>query len=674
MFEIVFRATSISVLTMFILGLCGFAQAQSARVLKRSDFGHRPDVMMTTVLDRQIHKASEERRVRYEELKTPDQIEAYQERTRAFFVEQLGGYPERTPLNARVVGSGAGDGYRYEKIIYESRPGFYVTALLFLPTTEGPYPGVLMPCGHSQNGKAAETYQKAAILLAMNGFATLVYEPIGQGERFFPFGENGKQLNPTLDHGLLDAGAILTGTNVAMFMIWDGMRGIDYLTTRDDIIADKIGMTGNSGGGTQTSYIMALDDRVKVAAPSCYLTNFDRLMETIGPQDAEQNIFGQIAFGMDHPDYILMRAPKPTLMLAATQDFFDIDGAWDTFREAKRLYTRMGYAERVDLIETDAKHGFSIELREGMVRWMKRWLMGIDEPVFEPEITILADAEALCTPNGNVSSIPGAKTGYDLNWERAQELKKIRKSLTPDALREQIFKLTGVSKSGSSTRGRIKRMDGGKSANDPDQAWYLESEIGVKIPLRIYRPKKKTETVLIYVHQGGKDAIPQEIIDENLAAGRTVCAVDLRGYGETKPTGNPSGWKDTVGNDWTDFKRAYLLGKSFVGMRVNDISLVVNAMRYFFTDKVDVHLHAVGTTTVPALHAAALFPGTFSHVTLEGGIPSWVAVVAEPYARHVLMNTVHGALVVYDLPDLVAMLPENGVTITNAHVPVFEVP
>ncbi|HIB90069.1 TPA: metalloendopeptidase, partial [Candidatus Poribacteria bacterium] len=485
--------------------------------------------------------------------------------------------------------------------------------------------------------------------------------------------ENGKQLGPTQNHGLLDAGAILTGTNVAMFTIWDGMRGIDYLQTREDIIHDKIGLTGNSGGGTLTSYIMALDDRVKVAAPSCYLTNFSRLVKTIGPQDAEQNIFGQLEFGMDHPDYILMRAPKPTLMCVATQDFFDIDGAWDTFREAKRLYTRMGYAERVDLIETDAKHGFSIELREGMVRWMKRWLMGIDEPVFEPEITILTDVEALCTPNGNVNSLPGAKSGYDLHRERAERLTSERIALTPDALREKVFELTKAWESGLLARGKIEQMDGGTDADDSEQAWYLESEIGVKLPIRLYRPKKKPASVLIYVHQDGKDAIPQEIINANLSEGRAVCAVDLRGYGETRPTGNPSGWKDNVGNDWTDYKRAYLMGRSFVGMRANDITLTVNAMRYFFSDDVDIRLHAVGTTTVPALHAAALFPGTFSHLTLEGGIPSWEDVVGEPYARHVLMNTVHGALAVYDLSDLLEILPGNIVTITNSKIDRFEV-
>src|SRR5690606_3994037 len=112
------------------------------------------------------------------------------------------------------------------------------------------------------------------------------------------------------------------------------------------------------------------DARVACAAPSCYLTSFERLLATIGPQDAEQNLHAQIALGIDHADYVLLRAPRPTLILASTRDFFDIEGTWDTFREAKRFYTRLGYPERVDLVETDARHGYPQSQREAMVRWM----------------------------------------------------------------------------------------------------------------------------------------------------------------------------------------------------------------------------------------------------------------------------------------------------------------
>ncbi len=130
-----------------------------------------------------VHTALDRRLKAYEELKTPEQIRAYQQRLRAEFIRSLGGFPERTPLRPRIVGRLEGDRFRVEKLIYESRPGFHVTAALYLPEAEPPYPGVLLPCGHSENGKAAELYQRAAILMARNGLAVLCYDPIGQGER-----------------------------------------------------------------------------------------------------------------------------------------------------------------------------------------------------------------------------------------------------------------------------------------------------------------------------------------------------------------------------------------------------------------------------------------------------------------------------------------------------------
>ncbi len=180
-------------------------------------------------------------------------------------------------------------------------------------------------------------------LLALNGMAALVFDPIDQGERGQYFGPGGwPDLWGCKAHAMIGVGSVLLGRNTARFEIWDGMRAIDYLQSRPEVDPRRIGCTGNSGGGTQTSYLMALDDRIRCAAPSCYLTSTLRLMQTIGPDDAEQNLFGQFVGGPQEADWLLMRAPSPVLMCAATKDFFDIGGTWDSFRYAKRLYTRLG--------------------------------------------------------------------------------------------------------------------------------------------------------------------------------------------------------------------------------------------------------------------------------------------------------------------------------------------
>ena len=121
-------------------------------------------------------------------------------------------------------------------------------------------------------------------------------------------------------------------------------------------------------------------DKLNTLAPS----NFKRLLETIGPQDAEQNIYGQIALGMDHAYYLMMRAPKPTLIASATKDFFDIDGTWGAFRDAKRLFQRYGAGRNIELVEVDATHGWHPMIRQASVQFMVEHLAGRITEVAEP--------------------------------------------------------------------------------------------------------------------------------------------------------------------------------------------------------------------------------------------------------------------------------------------------
>ena len=190
----------------------------------------------------------------------------------------------------------------------------------------------------------------------------------------------------TTEHTFIGVGRTLLGANVAQFRVWDGMRAIDYLQSRPDIRADKIGCAGSSGGGTLTSYLMALDDRIVAAAPGCFLTTYRRLIDLRGAQDGEQNIFGQVAFGFDEADYVTMRAPKPTLIFAGTRDVtFDFRGTWEVFLDAKRFYSRLGRSKSVEISAPDAPHGYSVQMREATARWMHRWLPGSDKTIREVE-------------------------------------------------------------------------------------------------------------------------------------------------------------------------------------------------------------------------------------------------------------------------------------------------
>jgi len=244
------------------------AGAETLRVLPDLVDGVAPKEMMRNYWLQQVVRATDASDATRKRLTIKEQVSAYQMRIRKAFVEALGGFPERTPLNAKVTGTIRREGYRVEKILFESQPQFYVTGLLYLPErTAVPVPGVLVPCGHSAGGKDMDAYQRVCIQLVKSGLVALIYDPIDQGERMQLLNAQGKALSSgTAGHSRLGVGSILLGRNTATFRIWDGMRALDYLTSRPEVDAARIGCTGNSGGGTLTSYLMALDPRIKPGA------------------------------------------------------------------------------------------------------------------------------------------------------------------------------------------------------------------------------------------------------------------------------------------------------------------------------------------------------------------------------------------------------------------------
>ncbi len=647
---------SILVASLIVLLPFGFCRAQSLDVLPDELAPGIPKTeMMAAWLKKQAIAALDRRDAAFEKL-ADEELKTWQQDRRKFFRRQLGGFPERTPLNAKVTGRLTVDDYRIEKLYFESQPGLHVTATLYLPEGTGPFPAVLHPTGHSASAKNRELYQQASIVIVKGGCAVLCYDPIGQGERKQLFDKDGKPYASTVQHTLINQASHLLGSNVAQIMIWDGMRAIDYLQSRPDIMADKIGCTGISGGGTNTSYLMALDDRITAAAPGCYLTGFRSLFNTIGPQDAEQNIHGQLAFGMDHADYVLMRLPKPTLIMAATQDYFDINGAWHLFRQGKRFATRQGFPERVDLVEPNTEHGFPTEMRVAAANWMRRWLLDLDAPITEGDLNPLAEEQLNATPTGRVLDLPRARTAFELNQEWNEGFAGRRtenaKPEHRDRLLAQVRELIGARRLKDLPAPIVRKVDNG---------YIIEPDTGIQLPAH-HVGDASSENVAIFLHGKGKRAAIESGDVKRVAneLKSQVLAVDLRGLGETKKAGRLRVFDEMFGTDWKDTAAASLLGNTYVGMRAEDIWQVVRAWRKE-TDNQNLkpHLIATGEAAIPALHAAALEPELFGDVRISGSINSWTEVVESPIARHQQSNLVFGALREYDLPMLRTLLGEQ---------------
>jgi len=629
--------------------------------------GVAPDMLVDAQLKKQAYAALDRRDAAYEQLQTPEDLAAWQKRQRENLLAALGEFPERTPLNARVVGQREFGDYRMEKILFESQPGFFVSGSLYLPANAGPHPAVLMPCGHTPIAKAGDHYQRAAISMAKAGIAAFCYDPIGQGERRYFLKPDGQPAFPstTDEHQLLGVGPILLGSNLARDMIWDGMRALDYLQSRPDIWGSRLGCTGVSGGGTMTSYLMALDDRIVAAAPACYLTGFRRLLETIGPQDAEQNLHGQITAGLDHADYVLLRAPHPVLIMAGTQDFFDITGAWNVFRQAKRFYTRLGFPERVELVEVDTKHELSPQMRETSARWFRRWLAGKDDAWQEPPFDVLPEKEVLCTPDGNVFHLPGARTYFDLQSERAAKLTGQRwlASRPPAEVLSKVRELANIR-----PLAKIPKLTA-PEANEPPQRdgspshWVLlRNDEGTILPALLIRKGKSNGTVYLKI-QG--PSLPADHALVRLNSDDSMLVVEVRGTGLMQHSPTRTGYDAISGPDWPWTSEADLLGKSFVGLRTEDILACARYASETLNVGQPIVLLSTGETGVPALHAAALEPQLFTQVRIQHSLPSWAEVVANPHARNQQINAVFGALRYYDLPELAALVPPGKLKITD---------
>ncbi len=692
------------------------------RVLKASATDAAPSMQFEKWLKRELDTLVAKRGAAFEKMiKSEAACRAWQRERREFFIERIGGLPERTPLNPQVVGKLDGKGYRVEKILLETRPNFHLTANLYLPSTPAPWPAVLVPCGHSHDGKAAGQYQLACMLLARNGIAAICYDPIGQGERYQILDaakehaafEDAPRYQPphpnvhltcTTEHTMTGLGSELLGANVAQFRIWDGMRVIDYLQTRKDIIADKIGCTGNSGGGTETAYLMALDDRIIAAAPGCFLTTYQKLIETKGPQDGEQNIFGQVAAGFDEADYCILRAPKPTLICAGVRDAtFDFGGTWDLFRDVKRFYSRLGFADAADIAApdaphgftlqlreavtrfmADAPHGFTLQLREAVTRFMARHLLGKDILVREvgslpdsftdDELRALSTpdwtaAQLQCSPRGQVLLMPGERSVFQINADTAAGLRAKREPVwkgMSDSDKQRVVRATIGAQFDGGVRPEVRSVGSVERDGYTIQKLVLKTEPGIEIPALAFVPKAgaavRKATLYLHGESMAADAGVGGPIEALVKQGQTVLAAELRGIGETEAVpraGRTAYGAGRFGPDLPDVMTAYLMGRTHVGMRCDDALRWLRHLQggsLTGGEPTAIDLVAVGEAAIPALHAAVLERDVFSRVTLRRMIPSWESIVTAGESFDQAVNVVHGALRHYDLPDLVAQL------------------
>jgi len=611
----------------------------------------------------EAYKMLDERSEKLKQIHTIDGWRKYQADMRQTLWNSIGPFGKKTSLNAKTTSVIKKDGYRIENVIYESLPGFYVTASLFIPDNiVKPAPAILFCTGHSDIAYRRELYQLPLLNLVKKGFIVLAFDPIGQGERlqyFDPVKGASTIGSSTLEHSYPSVQVSLLGKSVARYFIWDGIRGIDYLVSRKEVDPKRIGVHGLSGGGTQTAYISALDDRVVASAPAGYITSFQRLLESIGVQDGEQNLYHEISNGIDHPDFIIARAPKPTLIMATTEDFFSIQEARETYSKLKNIYTLFGKPDNIKITEDGGGHGYTKKNREAMYAFFQKYLNLPGSPA-EEEVDLASVQELQKTATGQVSTSMSSETVFSLNKKEAEKYVhqlEISRTHFPEYLTGVVSsakKLSGYEEpkviQSPVFTGRIQR-DGYVI-----EKYFVKGEGNYIIPYLLMVPDKPNGKAIIYLHPAGKAAEASEggEIEMFVKKGFTVLAPDLIGVGEMGP-GIFKGDSNISLVSYNMWFTSLVVDKSIAGIRASD---VVRLMRLLKKRNDVKGVYGIARKEMaPVMLYAAAFDKGIERVALIDAYLSYKSIVMNQfYCPCFVQNLVPGALTAYDLPDLAASL------------------
>jgi Acetyl xylan esterase (AXE1) len=523
--------------------------ADAFRVMARSNV-EGPEITRYLLYQTALAWRQDElRRTRWSQVRTEAELLQLRSELKTSVLEMIGGLPsQRSDLHGKITGQVSAKGFHVEKLIYQSLPGFYVTALVYVPENgDKLHPAILVPAGHSTNGKIH--YQDLCQRLVQRGYLVISWDPIGQGERSQFWDRTKKKSRYNLicaEHAVLGNLAYLAGTNLARWEIWDGMRALDYLLTRPDVDGGRISITGTSGGGFQAALLGALDDRIKVIIPSCYITALPMRMENrifVDPDsDPEQDLFGFLSKGVDHAGLLLMMYPRAVMVAAATLDFFPIQGTYKSYSEVRSFYDRFGHADRIAFAESYNTHQYSLENQEAALNFLDRFNGMPLRRGLAPVITFRED-DLLVTKSGQVS----------LEYQDARPLLSLIQQYAAEHEHHDqttLAKLYRSEQDPQISSWKVGRYDGfvpasevrwekvGSSAMDTLRVdrYLLRHSTYLEMPLvRFRRDENTSKGVVVWLSLTGKanqSDWPQ--VSRLLNEGYEVFSFEFRGLGETR--------------------------------------------------------------------------------------------------------------------------------------------
>ena len=619
--------------------------------MPRNGYGH----MVLDDYVARVRAVNADRAKRLSSIRTKKEAFAYRDEVREAIDKAYRPWPSKTPLNARVVGTIERRYYRIEKILFESRPGCLVTAHLYVPhKLDGPAPGIIGSCGHAADGKNAPLYQAFCQRLARNGFVVLIYDPFNQGERdqYYALHSRESVRSSTHAHNMMGKQLELVGEWFGAWRAWDGIRALDYLLTRPEVDPAHIGLTGNSGGGTMTSWIWPVEARFTMAAPSCFVTTFAANLENELPADSEQYPPGVIGAGLDMADFFIARAPAPVILLGQAYCFFDRRGLKQAYSEIRRFYDIIGApGNATDIFIGSEGHGFFRDNQEAMVQFFATHA-GIQDVAHLEETEDLSDVLNV-TPKGEV--VPeGATPIYDLIAQNADVLASKRKKLGKDELTRCVQSTLNLSDNRDLPHHRWLRSTTEDGVRLARYAIETEGNIRSIMRKRLSNPSYshtldvEREVHLYLPHVSAEVDLIEDPFAKRLKEQHPLYALDVRGLGESLAD-DERDFFHPYGNDYMCNGYGLMLGQSFIGRRVHDVLSTLDLLVYEGAKKI--HLYGRGQGAIHALFAGFLHSAVTT-VTLKNYPQSYHAWTQTPLVSWPTANIPRGVLTLFDLPDL----------------------
>ena len=391
----------------------------------------------------------------------------------------------------------------------------------------------------------------------------LCFDPIGQGEREQTYDPQlkgpaaGWSVNEHIHAG---AQSILVGESVARYFIWDAKRALDYLLSRPEVDAARVGAVGCSGGGALTMFLGALDSRLKAVVPACFPNSYRLLFAGPDP-DSEMSFPELLAHGLDTVDFVELSAPTPWLIQATENDYFTPPGAKLVYDEARRWFGLYGAEDQVGFFLGPGPHGTPLESREAVNKWLIRWLKDGQGDFHEQPVHLYANYELLVTQSGHVEDEPGSRKVYQLILDDFHS--KQRQGTIPE-LQAELHKLQVPTDRSSPA---VKVLDESSGPQGQRQHIQFASEPGVEIKGRLYIPPSPARKPAVLLVAGGMSSywiLSTGTLAERISTtGRVVL--------ELEPRDSPGeSARPYVGN-WLANSRADQIGRCLPAMRAHDI-------------------------------------------------------------------------------------------------------